>query len=305
MSATIFSSTHARALKKTLDLISQDKTDGSESNLELKNFFKVSTMEDAYEDDLEVAGVGLASEKPEGQEIAAGSIREGYQTRYLARTFGQRLVITEEAIEDNKYSEILELARQLKASMYTTADYDAANVLARGFNSAYVGGDGKPLWATDHPLAQGGSFSNIMATPMSPSVQAVIVATTQIMNYPGHNGLLGRTKIKKIVHPSAQWAVWRIIMGSEKTPEYGNFAEINVVKEQRIETVQSSYWLNTTTNWCVLTDANEVDGLRWKWRRKPRGRSWVTNSNETMEYSNTARWARGWTNPRATLGVGA
>jgi hypothetical protein len=60
--------------------------------------------------------------------------------------------------------------------------------------------------------------------------------------------------------------------------------------------VPVKYWTGSTTNWAVLTDA--PDGLKWKDRRKPKSRSWVDNNVEALRYSVSARWARGWSDPR-------
>jgi hypothetical protein len=305
--SSVFQSTFANTLKRTLNMISRDTDEGSESSTVMRKWCNVTTMDDAYEDDLETAGPGLMTEKTEGAAVAAGSVREGVLTRYWSRTFAQKLVITEEAIEDIKYKEVVNMARMLKRAMWKTVDYDSTNILARGHNTSYVGGDGLPLWSASHTLPHGGTFSNTLATPMSPSVQALIVATTQILSFVGHDGLVTTIMPKKVVYPNAQWAVWRQILGSDMTPTPGNFAEINVAKKSEeigdLEPVRNPFWLNTTTNWALFTDVE--DGVQWKWRRRPRSRTWVDNNNETMNYSESARWARGWTNARCTVGSNA
>jgi hypothetical protein len=305
MSGTIFTSTIAHLLKKTLNSISRDTKDGLESSLLFPKWCKVGSMEDRFEDDLEMAGPGLVSEKPEGAEIEADTIREGYITRYIARTFAKKILITEEAMEDNKYDEAVPVARMIKRSMYLTTDYDATLMWARGWNSSYVGGDGQPLFSASHPLANGGTFSNLMTTPMSPSVSALIVAVTQIMGFPGHDGLVQNSiKPVKLMYPNAQWGVWASVLKSEKTPDPGNFAEINVVRsEYDIQPIRNPFWTDTTTRWGLITDVD--DGLQFKWRRKPRGRTWVDEDNMVMKNAQSARWARGWTNPRCALGVNA
>ncbi len=63
-----------------------------------------------------------------------------------------------------------------------------------------------------------------------------------------------------------------------------------------IDAVEVKYWSNTTTNWGIITNAD--NGVQAKWRRKPRSKSWVENDNETMKYSISARWARGWSDAR-------
>lgn len=301
----IFTGTVANGLKKTLNKVITDKTDNLESKMVLKRWCKQPSMEDNYEDDLEVGGPGLATEKPEGQEIAIGTIQEGYITRYIARTFALRLLITEEAMEDCKYPEMIKAAKRLKRAMMKTADIDAANMKVRGFNTAYVGGDGLPLWSASHTLPGGGTFSNTMATPMSPSRIGLQTALTQIKKFPSQDGIVEGYEGEKILCPIEQEFLWEEIVGSKMAPEAGEFNRINVVNRLfgMSDIVADPHWSNTTTNWAVQTDAE--DGFQFRWRRRPRARTWVENSHEVMMHSQSARWARGWSNPRCTLGVQA
>lgn len=300
----VFTGTVANSLKATLDLIVDDNTDGYDKAALLHQWMDEMPMEDNYEDDLESGGPGLASEKPEGAEIATGTIREGYITRYIARTFALKLIITEEAIEDRKYPKIINAARRLKRALWKTADIDATNILVRGFNTAFVGGDGQPLWSASHTLPHGGTFSNIMATPLSPSRAAVVVGTSQIRKYPGHDGITEGYEPRIVVCPTEQWATWEGLIRSRMDPTTGAFNEINVVNQTLdLRAVPNKYWSDTTTRWAMLTDCEYA--INFRWRRRPRSRTWVDNDQELMKYGISARWARGWSDPRCTLGVNA
>lgn len=304
MSGTVFTSTIANSLKETLNVIVDDKSDGYESGLLMKKWCEEMSMKDNYEDDLEMGGPGLASDKPEGTEIALGTIREGFLTRYLARTYALKLIVTEEAMEDAKYPEAIKAAKRLKRSMFKTIDIDATAILQRMFNASYVGGDGVALGSASHTLPHGGTWSNILATPMSPSRMAVIVARTQAAQYPGHDGITEGATLKKILCPEAQWATWMGIVGSTHAPEAGEFNEINIVNsELGLEVVANKYWTNTTTNWAILTDAE--NGINFRFRRKPRSNTWVDNDNMVMKYGISARWARGWSDARCIIGSNA
>ncbi len=74
---------------------------------------------------------------------------------------------------------------------------------------------------------------------------------------------------------------------------------MNSIYKENITKVPVKYWNNTTTNWLLRTDAE--NGLTWFWRRKPKSNTWVTEDKTMMNYGITARWARGWTNPRGIL----
>lgn len=296
-SGAIFTSTIFNSVKLTLDQIVDDDTANSESTLVCKKWLKMGNQEDYYEDDLEMGGPGLASEVDEGQDIEIGAIREGFITRYIARKFGLRLIVTDEAVEDNKYPEVLKLGKRLSRALYKTLDIDCTNILVRAQNSAYTGGDGVPLASASHTLPNGGTWSNTFATPLAPSRIAVGSAVSLMRKFPGHDGVTEGAEPKKIVHPTEQWMTWSGILNSTMAPEAGNFAEINAVKRDLdLTAVSIKYWSNTTTNWGIITDAD--NGVQMRWRRKPRKNSWVENSNETMLYSITARWSRGWSDAR-------
>lgn len=305
MSGTIFTSVIADALKETLDEIVDDNLDNYESNAVFTKWMDIKEMEDNYEDDLEMGGPGLASETSEGSEMQLGTIKEGVLTRYISRKFALKLIITEEAIEDRKYPKVLEAARRLKRALWKTADIDATNVLARMFNANFVIGDGLPLASNAHLLPLGGTFSNLMATPMSPSRVAVSIATSQLRKYPGHDGITEGYEPWKVVCPTEQWYIWKGLVLSQKAPEPGAFNEINVVRDlfNDSDVVPIKYWTNTTTQWAILADTDQK--INFRWRRRPRSRTWVDNDQELMKYGISARWARGVSDPRAILAVQA
>lgn len=302
--STVFSGTLFNTLKKTLQSIVDDKTDGLEASIGLNKWCKVEDMDDQWVDDLEVAGPGLAAEVAEGQEIPLGAISEGYITRYLARKFGLKLIVTDEVMEDNKYPESIKAARRLKRSLVKTMDIDASLMKVRGFDTNYVGGDGQPLWSASHTLARGGTFSNIMAVPASPSVAALIIARAQLMKMPGHDGIREGYEPDQIWAPVDQWGAWSVILNSMGHPDPGEFNAINVVnRDMSLELVLDKFWSNTETNWALRVKVE--NGVKFLHRRRARSRTWVENDNETMKYAITARWARGWSDPRGSYGVNA
>lgn len=302
---TVFESALADTLKKTLKNIVDDDTDGVAASMDLHDWMDEQDTDEAYVDDLEMGGPGLAVEKYEGQPLTPGSIREGALYRYLMRTFGLVIGITEEAMEDCKYEQAIKLSRRCKRAMYKTMDIDATNILNRMFNTSYVGGDGVCLGSASHTLPNGGTYSNIMSTPFSPSVAAVEIARANVRQMPGHDGVVEGYQLKTVLCPVQQEGVWERICYSEMDPKAGNYAAINTVK-QRIKLGMKAlrYWTGSTTNYAFLTDAS--DGKpRFYTRRAPRSRQWTENSHEVMFSSISARFGRGWSEPRGVYGVNA
>lgn len=299
----VFETALADTLKATLETLVDDDTDGVEAGLVFPKWMDVRTMSDAYEDDLELGGPGLATETPEGQEMGTGSITEGVLYRYVARKFGIRLMITEETMEDSKYPMAIKAAQRCKRAIFKTADIDATNRLARAFNATYAGGDGVALASATHTLPNGGTFSNLMSPATSPSVAALTVARYTVQKFPGHDGVTDGVELKCAVFPTEQLTVWQELTGSKLRPEGGNFATINVVNDWNLDLVPVKYWTNTTTNWIMITTAD--NGLNFRWRRRPRSRAWVENSQEVMINAYTARWSHGWSDARGVFGSNA
>jgi len=292
-----------KTLKSTLDKIVTDKTDGVEDGLVYKKFCKVETMSDNYVDDLENGGPGLAEEVGEGVALPSKQLYEGPQTRYTARKFGLIMSMTEELDEDGKYNDqYANLARRMKRALFKTMDVDAANILNRAFNSAYVGGDGQSLASASHTLPGGGTFSNTLSTAFSPSRAALIVVRQNVMLLPGHDGVTEGYMVKKIVCPVQQLGAWEGIIGSDKVPESGN-NEKNIVADWKLELVPVPFWSASSTNWGVITNAD--NGIKFKMRRKPRARTWYDEPTEVINHGVSARWARGWTDPRGFYGSNA
>lgn len=299
----VFTSTVADGLKLTLDVVVDDNLADYKKKLLMPKWMKQSNMEDNYEDDLEMGGPGLAAEKAEGAEMQAGGIQQGALTRYIARTFALKLIVTEEAAEDSKYPAIISAAARLPRALYKTVDIDATNIWQRATNVLYTGGDGVPLASASHTLPGGGTFSNLMAVPMSPSRIAVATATTQMRKFPGHDGTIEGAEPTGSVCPEEQWYIWEGLNKSVKDPTPGAFNEINVVHDLGLKTIPIKYWTSSTTNWALLSDVD--NGFKWKWRKKPNTRSWVDNDQLLLKYGIYARWARGWSDARCCLFVNA
>ena len=123
--------------------------------------FETEASDRAFEEEVLIVGFGNARDKSEGQGVAYDQASEGFTARYTHETVALAFSLTEEAVEDNLYDRLgARYTKALARSMAHTKQVKAANVLNNAFSSSFLGGDGKSLVATDHPLAGGGTFSN-------------------------------------------------------------------------------------------------------------------------------------------------
>jgi len=295
--AIITNSNIPSTLKPTLDKVWGDQVKGKLDWEECG--FKKSNSTDAYEDDQEFAHTGLMPAKAQGAMVAVDTIQQGYSKRYLHVTYGLRLVVSEEAIDDCKYEEAISGTKSIGRSAKLTQEYEGAGVFINSFSSTYVGGDGVSLCNTAHPLPKGGTASNQLATAMSLSETAIETMWANMQLIPGSNGIVqSGYDPKTLVVPKPLWFRANRILKSEQQNDTANNA-VNVLKGMGIAIGSNRYFTSNTNFWLV---SDLEAGLRWIWRKKPMFRQHNTEDNYIATFSGIQRFSVGWTDWRDVYG---
>ena len=126
--------------------------------------YTTESSDRAFEEEVMLSGFAGAPTKQEGASVVFDQANEAYTARYTHETIALAFSITEEAIEDNLYDRLAQrYTRALARSMSNTKQVKAAQVLNQAQFAAVTGGDGVPLIANNHPLSNGGQFSNVLA----------------------------------------------------------------------------------------------------------------------------------------------
>jgi hypothetical protein len=175
--------------------------------------FSVEQSQKAFEEDVQMIGFGAAPTKAEGAMINYESGREGFVSRYVHETVALAFSITEEAEEDGLYGSLgAKYARALARSMQHTKEIKGANILNNATNAAQLGGDGKTLLATDHPLGGGGTASNKLATAADLTETSLESLLIQISEAKDDREIpIALTGQKLIVPPSLVFIAERIL----------------------------------------------------------------------------------------------
>jgi hypothetical protein len=144
--------------------------------------------------------------------------------------------------------------------MSTTKQTIGANVLNNAFDSNYVGGDGKELCATDHPLANGGTFSNELATPADLSETSLEQALIDIAAFVDERGLKIALQGRKLIIPKElQFTAERVLKSPLSTVNTNNFArnDINALLNMGMvpEGYRVNHYLTDTDAFFIMTDA--------------------------------------------------
>lgn len=266
------------------------------------DLYDVETSEKNYEEDQLLAGFGLAPIKPEGTSITYDSMSQGLTTRYTHVAYGKGFIVTREAIDDNQYkSKALSGTRRLARSFRQTKENVGANVYNRGFSSSYLGADGKVLFATDHPTAGGGTFSNTQATAADLSEASLEDMIIQIGSTKDEAGLTIQLQARSLHIPiNLQFEAARILKSTGQNDTANN--AINALRAMNIfktEPKVNNYFSDTDA-WFVRTDAD--NGMMFFQRIAAE----FANDNDfdtyNLKFKGYERYIAGWTDARGAFG---
>ncbi len=222
---------------------------------EAAEIFETENSDRAFEEEVMLAGFANAAVKPEGQGVTFDSAQETFTARYTNETIALAFAITEEAIEDNLYDRLASrYTKALARSMANTKQVKGAAVLNNGFNSSYAGGDGKELFATDHPTLAG-TFSNELATAADLSETSLEQALIDIAALTDERGLKIAARGMKLVIPSAlQFTAERLMKSKGRTGTADN--DINAINNMGAipEGYVVNHYLTDTSKWFINTD---------------------------------------------------
>jgi hypothetical protein len=223
---------------------------------EHKQIFETETSERSFEEETKLSGFSAAPVKAEGAAMAYDNAQEAWTARYVHETIAMGFSITEEAIEDNLYDSLSSrYTKALARAMAYTKQVKAANILNQGFTGGPTYGDGKVLFATDHPLVSGGTNSNRPTVGADLNETSLEAAVIQIAGWTDERGLLIAAKPRKlIVPPQLQFVATRILETEQRVGTADN--DINALKNNGSipEGYTVNHWLTDPNAWFLTTD---------------------------------------------------
>jgi len=268
---------------------------------EAAEIFETENSDRAFEEEVMLAGFANATVKPEGQGISYDSAQETFTARYTNETIALAFAITEEAIEDNLYDRLASrYTKALARSMANTKQVKGAAVLNNGFNASYAGGDGKALFATDHPTLAG-SFKNELTTAADLNETSLEQALIDIAALTDERGLKIAARGTKLIIPSAlQFTAERLMKSKGRTGTADN--DINAINNMGAipEGYVVNHYLTDTSKWFIKTDV--PNGLK-HFTRAPLKTSMEGDFDTgNVRYKARERYVFGFSDPRGIFG---
>ena len=217
--------------------------------------FDAESSDRAFEEEVMLSGFDAAPVKSEGSGVAFDSAQESFTARYTHETVALAFSITEEAIEDNLYDRLASrYTKALARSMANTKQVKAAAVLNNGFNANFAGGDGKALFATDHPTLAG-SFSNELSTPAELNETSLEQSLIDIAAFTDERGLKIAAQGVKLIIPSAlQFTAERLMKSTGRVGTADN--DINALASMGMipQGYAVNHYLTSTKKFYIKTD---------------------------------------------------
>lgn len=257
----------------------------------------------AYHEEVVMHGFGAAPEMGEGAPVTYQSGGVLYVSRYLYKNYGLAFALTKNLIEDGEHIKVGKMfSRHLAQSVIETKETVTANVLNRSLNSSYKGGDGVELVSSAHPLANGGTASNLLNTSAALSQTSLEQMLIQIRNAVDSNGKRIKLEGKKLVVPTSLMFTAEVILKSTLRTGTAN-NDVNALNSMSMLPGGTAVIsrLTSSTAWWVQTDASE--GLKVLMRRKMDRSMEGDFETDSVKYKATERYATGWTDWRTVFGT--
>lgn len=270
--------------------------------MQWKEIVDIETSQKAYEEDLLVPGFGSAAVKEEGAAVVYDTTGEAYRALYQHETIQLAFALTQEAIDDNLYGDIgAKMAKALKWSMLFTKEVKVANILNNGFNSTPVGGDGKQLFSTIHPLKNGGTGANTLVTQADFSEASLEQALIDISNFVDDKGKPMAIKARKLIVPTALvFDVSRVLWSTGRTGTPDN--DINAINKG--DWIPDGYavnqYLTDPDAWFIKT--NCPDGLKHFVRKPLTTKMEGDFETDNVRYKASERYTQGYSDWRGAYG---
>ena len=269
---------------------------------EHSEIFATETSDRSFEEEQKLSGFGAAPVKLEGQAISYDTAQEAWTSRYVHETIAMGFAITEEAIEDNLYDQLsARYTKALARGMAYTKQVKAASVLNNGFSSSHLGGDGKALFAADHPLVGGGANSNMPSVAVDLNETALENAVIDIAAWTDERGLLIAARpLKLIIPPSLQFEATRLLQTENRVGTADN--DLNAIKTNGAipQGYRINHYLTDPDAWFLTTDV--PNGLKM-FQRAPLKTGMDTDFDTgNARYKARERYSFGWSDPLGIYG---
>lgn len=235
---------------------------------EYSTVFNIENSTQEFEDEVEMAGVGVMPEKPEGAAVIYDDLIQGGTKRYIHLTYALGSRASWELIEDDQYGIIKQVPKAHARSAMFAREMVSWNVFNLGF-STITTTDGVSLFNTQHPLLGGaaatntgpgltnviaaaGTYPNRPTTDVDLSFTAIQLMVNQFERLIDSQGIPVRVKPRTVLIPPELKFIAREILGSAGKP-YTSDNELNALLGEELK-FRVVHYLTSQSAWFAVAD---------------------------------------------------
>lgn len=262
---------------------------------------KIANMDGSkrnYEDDQQVALLGVTPVKIQGGPTTFDNPIQGSSVRYTHVSYGLGFRVTQEMYDDDLYGVMKKASRDLAGANHETVETQFWDIINNMTDATkYAGFDGLALISTAHTLLGGGTYANRPAVDVQISVAALQAAVESFEKMVNERNRKILAKPWRLVIPVEQkWAA-REILGSTYKPYSAN-NEINSLMDEELSFFVCHY-LTDSNNWALLGKRHD---LKFFWRKKPRFDNADDFSTGDAMFKTYLRFSQGFSSWREVYG---
>lgn len=263
-----------------------------------RSIFNVRSSSQYQEDTLTIGGVGIMSQKLEGQPIDYVTNNEGFRNTYTHLDYGSGMRVTRNMLRDDLYASMEKLAVELARSARATEETILANHFNNGFDSGYTGADGVELFSTAHVREDGSTYANELSSAADLSQTSLEQALIDFSDFRDGGGKRVAIEPRCLLVPKElRFEADRLLRSTLQSEDNTN--AINAVNGL----LDSQVWnyLTDTDGWFILADKADHELLLYD-----REEFWTDYEYDfdTKDYKITGLFAQssGWSDPRGIFG---
>jgi len=226
----------------------------------------------SYEESAYFAGLGVVAQKPEGSPISYDEMVQGPTKRWVHKTYGLGVRLTEELIDDTLYSEVPTEMSQITSELGAASRETLNALMFDLFNSgtattSHTAGDSLAIFSAAHVALRGGTWSNILSPTADPSATALQEAIRQFENTKDDTGKYQRIRPRWLLtNPKNEWK-FKELLQSGFDPESSNNAK-NTLLSRGLQLITTPYYTDSDAFILLAPPPKKDSGVIAFMRRK-------------------------------------
>lgn len=270
--------------------------------------FNVMSSSKAYEKETAASGLSRLVKKAQGDAIKYEDPIPGPDVLYAHETFALGSSISKEMKDDDQYGVMQRRPRDLADAKIRTMEQFGADIFNYGFtaggggSATFTSGDGKALFAIDHPRSDGGAVQSNMTTMDldEDSLELALVSMRATVDNKGQAQTIRPDTL--IVPPALEKEASILLQSSGRVGTANN--DINPY-QGRLKLVVwdaiGSAWGGSDTAWFVIDSRRHLLQFFIRENGDVEGPEYDFDT-KTAKWSVLARWSAGFSDWRGTFG---